>query len=249
LPAVVLASVAKQDHAEVLAQILADYEQDFIRIFGENDADLVKACFRSVASFVGGPSKNTTVVPSPTSRIHARISEVFTRLEAWHLILRSNQKGPGAEASHAFLPKRYLFDTGVLRHLRESALPSIRILKTVAPVARQPLGGVIENQTAIELVRQGLELNGWKKTPSGGEIDFVVKQGARTVPVECKASLTFDRKNLRGICDYLAMYQQRTGVVVSLAPPAVISLSEGLRVMNLPIYQLGRLPAILAQDG
>lgn len=245
LPAVVLASLAKQNYAEVLAQILVDYEQDFIRIFGETDADLVKACFRSVASFAGGPSKNTTVMPSPTSRVNARINEVFARLEAWHLILRSNQKGPGVEASHAFLPKRYLFDTGVLRHLRESAFPAIRILKTLAPVARQPLGGVIENQTAIELVRQGLELNGWKKTPSGGEIDFVVKHGDITVPVECKASLTFDRKNIRGICDYLQMYQRRTGIVVSLAPPAVFSLPEGLRVTNLPIYQLERLPAII----
>ena len=244
LPAVVLASLAKQDYAEVLAQILADYEQDFIRIFGENDADLVKACFRSVASFVGGPSKNTTVMPSPSSRINARIGEVFARLEAWHLILRSDQKGPGVEASHAYLPKRYLFDTGVLRHLREAAFPSIRILKTLAPVARQPLGGVIENQTAIELVRQGLALNGWKKTPSGGEIDFVVKHGANTVPVECKASLTFDRKNIRGICDYLEMYQQRTAIVVSLAPHAVFALSNGLRVINLPIYQLERLPLL-----
>lgn len=242
LPAVVLASLAKQDYAEVLAQILADYEQDFIRIFGEADADLVKACFRSVASFVGGPSKNTTVMPSPTSRIHARINEVFARLEAWHLILRSDQKGPGVEASHAYLPKRYLFDTGVLRHLREAAFPSIRILKTLASVARQPLGGVIENQTAIELVRQGLDLNGWKKTPSGGEIDFVVKHGADTYPVECKASLTFDRKNIRGICDYLAMYRQRVGIVVSLAPHAIFSLHGDIRVINLPIYQLERLP-------
>ncbi len=244
LPAVVLADLDKKDYAEVLAQILADYEQDFIRILGESDADIVKACFRSVANFVGGPSKNTTVLPSPSSRINARINQAFARLETWHLILLSDQKGPGIEASHNYLPKRYLFDTGVLRHLREVALPSIRILSTLAPLARQPLGGVIENQTAIELVRQGASLCGWKKTPSGGEIDFVVRRGAETCPIECKASVTCDRKNIRGICEYLTMYGQRFGVVVSLAPNAIFTLPENLTVVNVPIYLLERLPIL-----
>ena len=248
LPAVVLADLGKKDYAEVLAQILADYEQDFIRIFGETDADVVKACFRSVANFAGGPSKNTTVLPTPTSRVNARINQMFARLEAWHLILRSDQKGPGAEASHHYLPKRYLFDTGVLRHLREVAVPSIRLLSTLAPMARQPLGGVIENQTAVELVRQGATLCGWKKTPSGGEIDFVVKWGLETCPIECKASLTFDRKNSRGICEYLTMYRQHFGVVVSLAPQAVFSLPENRTVVNVPIYLLEQLPRIQASS-
>jgi len=249
LPAVVLASAGKEDYADVLAQILADYEQDFVRIFGETDADIVKACFRSVANFVGSPSKNTTVVPAPGSRVNARINEVFARLEAWHLILRSDQKGPGMEAGHAYLPKRYLFDTGVLRHLREVAVPSIRLLSTLAPLVRQPLGGVIENQTAVELARQGVSLCGWKKTPSGGEIDFVVKRGLATCPIECKASLTFDRKNIRGICDYLVLFGQRLGLVVSLAPYAEFKLPGGLSVVNLPIYLLERLPQILASQG
>ena len=242
LPGVVLACFRGGDLAELLAQILADYEQDFIRLFGESDADIVRACFRSVANFVGGPSKNTTVIPSPSSRVNGRINDVFGRLESWHLILRSDQKGPGAEAAHAYLPKRYLFDTGVLRHLREVAVPSIRILGTLAPLARQPLGGVIENQCAIELMRQGVSLCGWKKTPSGGEIDFVVKCGEATFPLECKASLTFDRKNIRGIADYLEMYRQPIGVVASLAPHAVFTLDGNRQVVNLPLYLLERLP-------
>lgn len=244
LPAVVLAELGKRDYLEVLSQVLADYEQDFIRLFGEADANVVRACFLSVANFVGGPSKNTSVLPSPGSRVNARINEIFARLETWHLILRSDQKGPGVEASHNYLPKRYLFDTGILRRLREVAVPSIRLLDTLVPLARQPLGGIIENQTAIELVRQGLSLYGWKKTPSGGEIDFVVKRGGGTCPVECKASLTFNRKNIRGICEYLTLYQQPFGMIVSLAPYAVFSLPGGLTVANVPIYGLERLPKL-----
>ena len=94
------------------------------------------SCLRSVANFVGGVSKNTSVVPAPGSRVNARINEVFARLESWHLILRSDQKGSSTHASRAYLPKRYLFDTGVLRELRESAVPAISAAHTIAPAAR-----------------------------------------------------------------------------------------------------------------
>ena len=132
LPAVVQAYAAGDDHALVRRQIVADYEQDFIRLFGEESVDIATACLRSVANFVGGVSKNTSVVPAPSSRVNARINEVFARLESWHLILRSEQKGSSAHASHAYLPKRYLFDTGVLRELRESAVPTISAVHTMA---------------------------------------------------------------------------------------------------------------------
>ena len=79
-----------------------------------------------------------------------------------------------------------------------------------------------------------------------GEIDFVVKRGMGTCPIECKASLTFDRKNIRGICEYLAMYRQHFGVVVSLAPQAVFSLPGNLTVVNVPIYLLERLSHLQA---
>lgn len=150
--------------------------------------------------------------------------------------------GEATPGRHGYLPKRYLFGTGILRHLREAAVPSIRLLSTIAPVARQPLGGVIENQTAIDLARRGSALCGWKKTPSGGEIDFIAKSDTGTCPVECKASLTFDRKNIRGICDYLTLYGQRVGVVVSLAPYSALALPDGREVIDLPAYLLERLP-------
>ena len=158
LPAVVHAYATGQDYALVRREIIADYEQDFIRLFGEESIDIVKSCLRSVANFAGGVSKNTSVVPVPGSRMNAKINEVFARLEGWHLIFRSDQKGSSAYASHAYLPKRYLFDTGMLRELRESAVPAISVVHTLAPAARTPLGAIIENQTAIELARAGQPL-------------------------------------------------------------------------------------------
>lgn len=249
LPAAVLAYAAGLDHQEVLAQIAADYERDFIRIFGERDADIVTACFRSVANFVGSPSKNTTVIPSPGTTINARINEVFARLQAWHLVLRSDQKGPSPDSSHAYLPKRYLFDTGLLRHFRELGMPSINVLKTRTAMARGPLGGGLENQVAVELARTGLTLCGWKKTPSGGEIDFVLARKRQTVPVECKACLSLDGRSFRGIAEYLQEYDQPLGVIVSFAPYGITEIAASgsrrkRRVVMLPAPLLERLAAI-----
>jgi len=249
LPAAVLAYAAGLDHREVLAQIAADYERDFIRIFGERDADIVTACFRSVANFVGSPSKNTTVIPSPGTTINARINEVFARLQAWHLVLRSDQKGPSPDSSHAYLPKRYLFDTGLLRHFRELGMPSINVLKTRTAMARGPLGGGLENQVAVELARTGFTLCGWKKTPSGGEIDFLLTRKRQTVPVECKACLSLDGRSFRGIAEYLQEYDQPLGVIVSFAPYGITEIASSgsrrrRRVVMLPAPLLERLGAI-----
>lgn len=254
LPAAVMCHAAGDDYREVLLQISADYERDFIRLFGERDAAIVSACFRSVANFVGSASKNTTVIPSPGTTVNARINEVFARLQAWHLILRSDQRGPSPDASHAYLPKRYLFDTGLLRQWRELGMPSISILAKQSSMARGPLGGLLENQVAVELFRLGLPLSGWKKTPAGGEIDFLMPHGSTTIPIECKASLSLDRRSLRGLSDYLVSYAQATGVIVSFAPHDVLGLEapgrQGrCRVVLLPAPLLERLPQVVEAAG
>ena len=72
--------------------------------------------------------------------VNARINQTFARLESWHLILRSDQKGPNPQASHGYLPKRYLFDTGILRELRESAVPA---LSAALAVNRKHMRGLV----------------------------------------------------------------------------------------------------------
>jgi len=237
LPGVVLDYVRGHDFMQRRSAIIADYEEDFIRLFGEDDLAIVKACFGSVANYVGSPSKNSSVVPRPTTPVHHKINNVFSRLEQWKFILRSEQRGVSPEQSHRYLPKRYLFDTGILRHYRETAVPAISLLDSIAPELRKPLGGVVENQVAIELARKTTELRGWKKSPSGMEIDFIFRRGDMLVPIECKATVQIKKTHLKGVLSYLEMYDQKKGVVVSLAPYERISLPDGIEIVNVPLYQ------------
>jgi predicted AAA+ superfamily ATPase len=245
LPEIVMAHANGKDFETMLDQLIADYENDFVRIFGENDIDIVKSCFKSVANFVGSPSKNTSVIPSPSTPQNARINDIFSRLESWHLLIKAEQKGPSAEANHGYLPKRYMFDTGILRRLRESAWPSISVIKTLSSAARIPLGGALENQCAIDISRFNEKVFGWKKYSSGCEIDFIVKKNNMSVPVECKASLKFDRKHIRGLLDYMSEYNVGTGILVSLAPYQQIDVPETGKIINIPAYMLEALDKFL----
>ena len=240
LPAVVLAD--DSEYLAVRRQIIADYEHDFIRLFGEDLLPVVKSCFRSVANFVGSPSKNASVIPSPSSSMNEKIGEVFSRLENWHLLIFSEQRGPGPEGSHKYLPKRYMFDTGVLRHFREAAVPSLSLVKSLSSTTRAPLGGIIENQLAIELQRLGRPVYGWKKSSSGAEVDFVSQGEGGQLPVECKTAASVNIKHARALCEYMRLYERDTGVLVSLAPQSRLQLTGGDQIVNLPIYLAERLP-------
>lgn len=115
-------------------------------------------------------------------------------------------------------------------------------MATLSAAARTPLGAVVENQTAVELARGGRDLFGWKRTPAGVEIDFVVKRNGGAVPVECKAALSVNRKHMKGLVEYLRQHAAPTGVLVSLAPGST-TVIDGFKVVNLPAYRVERLGA------
>jgi len=235
LPEVVLAARDALDFHSLQRSLLASYEQDFIRLFGEEWLHVAQGCLASVANHVGFPSKLSSVLGQTSDKVLSQIKNLFSRLENWHLVFRSSQYGSSVTASHDYLPKRYLFDTGLLRKHRETAVPPIRLLHTLDNPSRTPLGSILENQVACDLAGMGFELSGWKKSPSGMEIDFVLKREDSTVPVECKAALSVNKRHLKGILEYLRLHDQPRGILVSFAPFQKIEVS-GKIVYNVPAY-------------
>jgi predicted AAA+ superfamily ATPase len=236
LPAIVIARLHNEPWQTYRKEIMADYADDFRRIFGEERYGTVQSCFRAVAQLAGNPFSNTTVQNSLTSRQNEEINNIFGRLEEWHMVLKAVQQGPANTGSSHYHPKMYLFDTGLLRDQREQSAPTLNILDNSNPIARINLGGVIENQTAIELSRNGESLSGWKKSSVGTEIDFIVKSGQGAIPVECKAALKVKGTHLKGLIDYMNLYQISTGYTVSLAPFEEQKRADGKTVINIPLY-------------
>ena len=67
------------------------------------------------------------------------------------------------------------------------------------------------------------------------------KKRDKPVPVECKASLKFDRKHIRGLLDYMSKYNVGTGILVSLASYQQIDVPETGKLINIPTYMLEAL--------
>ena len=97
-----------------------------------------------------------------------------------------------------------------------------------ALVWRQIVADYEQDFIAIELARGGQPLAGWKRSSAGSEIDFIVKTGPATVPVECKASISVNLRHMRGLIAYLRSHGQRRGYVASLA-----SLGESGAVVDM----------------
>ena len=56
------------------------------------------------------------------------------------------------------------------------------------------------------------------------------------IPIECKAALTLRSKHYKNILHYLKLTGQDFGVVVSAAPLERITVSDGITIMNIPVY-------------
>jgi predicted AAA+ superfamily ATPase len=237
MPSVVMTHAWGGNVQESRAALLSDLKEDFLRLFGEDDLDLVMRCLHSVANFVGSPSKTTTVI-AQESRPRRRAAEaIFSRLEQWAVVLPSIQKGPSPESAHSYHPKRYLFDTGLLRQLRESAVPGINVLAALKADQRRPLGGILENQAAVALHHDQGQLQGWKRSSSGMEIDFIARVAGRITPVECKAALNIKLTHLKGLRTYLEKYDLPAGCTVSFDRYREIEVDRR-QFVNIPAYAL-----------
>lgn len=218
--------------------ILFGYYNDFKRVFGEEKQPYFIASLKSVAALLGQPFKNAYVSQLMDGGKNDGIIGSLSKLEAWKVVFNIPQKGP--LPTTVFHPKKYLFDLGMIKELRDSISPDIKLAFGGDPAGRVPLGGVVENMALLGLAGEGFEenseLSGWKKSSSGSEVDFIVKWKGGVVPFECKSALSIKKSHLGGLLDYMNIYDLPLGVVVSLSPFEVLDISETRRIINLPLY-------------
>ena len=244
LPAVASSFFDQMDWRQLRRDLYLDYRSDFARIFSATEASLFDQCLRGVASNLGSPSKYAQMVRT-TSALYRRVPDFLELLESWKLIYKSNIQGTRPE-QQGFSPKRYLYDPGLANDLRLTALPRIDILSSLDAAHRTPLGGIIENMLATELVALGQDLTGWKKGVNSSEVDFIFRMAlGDTIPIECKASLVTRPRDTGGLSEYAARHGSNLGVLVNLDMPGKLTTSTGLKVIHIPVYLLSRFVEII----
>lgn len=235
---------AEREWRQVRRDLYLDYRSDFARIFSETEVSLFDQCLRGVASNLGSPSKYSQMIRT-TSALYRKVPDFLDLLESWKLIHKLEVRGARPE-QQGFAPKRFLYDTGLANDLRLTSLPRIDILADLDAAQRTPLGGIVENMVATELVAASQTLMGWKKGINSYEVDFVYRtESGDTVPIECKASLATRPRDARGLSEYAARHGSRLGILVNLDAPGTFTTTTGLEVIHLPAYMIGTLSAIV----
>ncbi len=224
---------------EVINEILYSLEEDFERKEAYQP-ELFRDAVAGIANNIGSPSKFSHF---DTSKYHAK--QITSALAQWHIAYEVETQAIPPGKGGNFLPKRYLHDCGVVQQRRAFAAPPISLLKTVDPLLRASLGGLIENAVLIQLLSgqsASLQIGTWKKDAGSPiEVDFVLKltQFGLSLPIECKAALQVKKKHYKNILHYLELTHQTIGLLVSAAPLEYISVGEKM-IIQVPVYLASR---------
>ncbi|MEI8346390.1 MAG: AAA family ATPase [Pseudomonadota bacterium] len=236
MPKSVVAYAKKDDFSEVLSGLIISQQDDFLRKEPNLSRDLYMRALRGIAGHVGGSSKYTHV-----SDNHHSAKKIVEVLKSWLLVLEIEQCG--SIETQAFLPKRYLYDIGVLRHAREAAIAKLSVIHTLDEKLRIPMGGLIENFVLIELLRGTSRFHGissWKKSNKDNiEVDFIYKKKDQTIPIEVKASVKVHERHFKNLVYYLNEQQISNGILVSLGNIEQFKL-QNKHLINIPAYLFSR---------
>ncbi len=235
LPDAVIAHKNGQDFESVLRFIVASQRDDFLR--NENvKSYLFLDALKGVANHIGSAAKFTHVAGN-----NYDAKKILQKLQEWYLVSEIEQRGESPTQS--FAPKRYLYDLGVLRMLRDNAIPKISLLHTLDERLRTPLGGLLENAVNIQISKGPPELGeiaGWKKNNKEPvEVDFVIKHHGVALPIEVKASLNVGERHCKNLFHYCKIFGTKRGVLLALDVKKSFSKDQ---------VQIEVIPAYLAEE-
>lgn len=232
LPEVLSFAQEGKDYRKKRRDILLYQQEDFQRKVGTFASITFESALGAIATHVGMPAKFSHLGHSV-----GQIRRIIAALREWYLIYEVPTRGIASTTQ--FHPKRYLYDLGILQDVRAMPFPALSILQTKSPALRTQIGGLLENALLLNLESpDGLELtiSAWKETPtSSQEVDFVVREANRIVPIECKASLSVSARSFNSLKSYMELSGVACGILVSGAPFQVIK-SKNVTLINVPFY-------------
>jgi len=260
LPEVVASWVATHDddrRLQLQRDLLATYRDDFNKYRGSVAPDLLRRVMDSVPRQLGGRFMFSHVEINARQRDIKHCHELLCLARICHRVEHTAANGlPLGAETKAGLFKTILLDVG---------LASIQL--GLSRLAMHDLGAVIwvnKGGLAEQFVGQQLRcispafedprLFYWQRTEGRqGEIDFVIQEGNRIVPIEVKAGSSGSMKSLHSF-----MLQKKLGIAIRLDtnPPSiqdlVIKTTTGEPVaytlISLPLYMVESIPTALRRQ-
>ena len=242
MPAVITAFLESRDlHVveEELDSILQAYEADFAKHIHPRDIPKLLLLWHSIPSQFARENRRFMF---GEVRQGARAKDLEDALQ-WLVGASMVQKVNAVDAPEYPLAavmeqktfKLYPSDVGVLRKLaRVSPETTINSLDVFSDFK----GRLAENLVLEQLYALGVDpVCYWFNGRGKAEVDFLIQNGNRIVPVEVKSGLNVNAKSLKF---YRECYHPQLSIRLSMKN---LRLDDGL--LNIPLYLMGELPRLL----
>lgn len=255
LPAAVATWVRSRDFTEVSRihqDLLGTYKEDFHKYGAKLSPTHLNTVLMSVPKWLGCKVQYSKLCPDAGSEISKRATQNLILSRLIHPVYGTTGLIPlAADVKERF--KLIFLDTGLACSLLGLELRDIPDIKSLA---LNNQGGVSE-QIVGQMLRTLFApytppaLYYWQneKTGSEAEIDYLVQQGAKCIPIEVKSGKT---GRLRSLHHYMALRKLSLAVRIHADSPSQtdveIQTSAGLAkytLLSLPFCLLGQLPRLL----
>jgi len=239
-----------QDVDRIKREIITLYEDDFRKIDTSGKVGMI---YRSVPAQLARGTKKfaLTSVVGGTRSSAVNNRRIFHILDSWTVTAAYNTTSPGVSLEQTRdidTYKLYTADTGLfvtLMFLDRPVLENDIYAKLLSDKLPANLGYLYENAVAqaITAADRGLYYHTWKKKDSthNYEIDFLLSDKARVIPVEVKSSGTGRHESLTA---FQKKYSRYTGTPL-LVSQKDISAEAGYD--NLPVYLFPAYLSLLAE--
>lgn len=250
MPAAVQAWVTERSFAavaEVQRDLLATLRDDFAKYADRVHHRRLQAVFAGVPHQLGQRFSWVRVDRSERAQGLGKALELLTLARVAHRIRASPALHPPLEAGASDRHFKVLFcDTGLANcalGLRLSELEDGTMLAHAGGIAEQVVGQLLRLTAAPNEAPTGFF---WKREERGSEaeVDYVIADGSRLVPIEVKAGSTGTLKSLHAL---MASRRWKSAVRFNDAPPLVDDVDVHAVGAGRARYQLASLPLYLAE--
>ncbi|RLD44061.1 MAG: ATPase [Bacteroidetes bacterium] len=215
-------------------ELLKSYERDFSKYTDKNQAIKTSDVWNSIPYQLSKESKKfkySDVRKKARAAHYAQTIEWLKSAGLIYVVYNVNTpKIPISGYADRSKFKIYLFDTGLMGALLK--LPS-SIIVTPDKLFEDYNGAFIENYTAIEFNANNInELFYWT-SKSDAEVDFVIQDKDRIIPIEIKSGTSLNTKSIRS---YANKYSPKS--IIRSSPR---NYEQRDNFYNLPLYWISRV--------
>lgn len=222
---------------EIQNTILKDYASDFSKHAPAKEVPKIRWIWDSIPQQLAKENNKFVFSHVKSGKRAADLEDALLWLENAGLVYRlplvENPEPPLSVFADSTYFKLYLADVGLLRTRAGLSYKAILAGETGYPTFK---GAMAENYVMTELKTLGFTPYFWRSGNSA-EVDFLVEQDGKVVPVEVKSADNTRAKSFRAFC---AKYEPAAGVKLSKKNRAV-NVEGRTTVYSIPLYEVKRV--------